>query len=798
MAHTGLLGSKQAVVPDVLASGTHEERVVTTFNIQRLAGLFGLGAAVLALGTSTVAHEIPMPDPADYQGKKIVEIDVPDSEIVQMLLDEGLRSLSCTPVEGPSPWLLDEEGLTLIEGLGLTHRDIVADLPKFTAQQNQERVAIRQQRGLDFYADFRTLDEFNAKLDEFETSYPDLVTPIVIGTSHEGRQIRGVVIRSGEDNGRPAVLFNGCQHAREWISPMTTIYIADTLLSQYAVNPAIAARLQQVEVIVIPVVNPDGYVFTYASGGDRYWRKNRRDNSGSCEGVDLNRNWGSDWNGGQSTSNDPCSDVYVGPASMSEPEVDALAVYCQNHGNIRAQVDFHAFSELILEPRGYTTTPPPDYDELNSLGIDMSQAIQSVYGQNYTAGNPCNILYCASGTLIDWPYDTYGSLSYCIELRPSSGGIGGFAPPPSEIRPCAEENFEAVLVMIDHVLNTMSIDIPGGAPSVVSNADSTTFSVQISNDGEEPIPGTARLHYRSSGGAFTETALDWLGGANYQATLPAFDCGSNPEFFLSVQGNAGGEARLPVAAPTEVFEAIVISDQEIVFDDNGETDLGWTTSGSAVDGPWDLGVPAGGGDRGDPPADADGSGSCWLTDNVDGNSDVDDGQVILTSPILDTSDGGFTLAYWRWFSNVAGGAPNEDVFTVQASDDNGASWITLEVVGPTGQEAAGGWYRVEFQLDDVTGLDPSSTFRVRFIAEDINSGSVVEAGVDGVLLSKSECVDDEDCPGDVAGDDGVVNVEDVLALLAAFGGTDPDFDIDGNGTVDVNDILIVIASWGEC
>ena len=122
--------------------------------------LAGLGAAVLALGSTSVAHEIPMPNPADYEGMKIVEIDVPDSDIVQMLLDEGLRSLSCTPVDGPSPWLLDDEGITLIEGLGLIHRDVVPDLPAFTAQQNQERVAIRQQRGLDFYSDFRTLDEF--------------------------------------------------------------------------------------------------------------------------------------------------------------------------------------------------------------------------------------------------------------------------------------------------------------------------------------------------------------------------------------------------------------------------------------------------------------------------------------------------------------------------------------------------------------------------------------------------------------------------------------------------------------
>ena len=334
-----------------------------------------------------------MPNPHDYVGQRIVEINVPDELTVNQLLDAGIEGLACRPAPGHGPWIVNQEDEKLIQSLGLISRDIVPNLSEFIAKRNAERRAARDAlRGGDFYSDFRVLDEYFVYIDQFLLDHADIATGISLGYSHEGREIRGVVINAGGGD-KPAVLFNGTQHAREWISPPTTMYIADTLADGYGVDPTITALLNKVEVIVIPVVNPDGYEYTYAPSGDRYWRKNRRNNGGSCAGVDLNRNWGSDWNGGQSTSNDPCSDVYVGPASMSEPEVQALANYCTSHGDIKAQIDFHSYSQLILEPRGYTTAPPPDWDELHALGGLMSAAIASVHGEYYVNDNPCNILY---------------------------------------------------------------------------------------------------------------------------------------------------------------------------------------------------------------------------------------------------------------------------------------------------------------------------------------------------------------------------------------------------------------------
>ena len=51
------------------------------------------------------------------------------------------------------------------------------------------------------------------------------------------------------------------------------------------------------------------------------------------------------------------------------------------------------------------------------------------------------------------------------------------------------------------------------------------------------------------------------------------------------------------------------------------------------------------------------------------------------------------------------------------------------------------------------------------------------------------------CVADCTGD-GVVDVSDLLAIIADWGGQG--CDPTGDGVVDVSDILAVIAAWGDC
>ena len=161
---------------------------------------------------------------------------------------------------------------------------------------------------------------------------------------------------------------------------------------------------------------------------------------------------------------------------------------------------------------------------------------------------------------------------------------------------------------------------------------------------------------------------------------------------------------------------------------------------------------------------------------------MDGGHTTLISPVLDASDDNAILQYTRWFSNNNGAAPNADVLIVRVSDDAGATWTTLEEIGPSGPEAGGGWFTVQIDVASITGIQPNNQLRLSFDASDLADGSVVEAGVDGIIITSIDC---EDCTGDLDGN-GVVDVEDILLVIAGFGS---DYTVD--------DILIVLGAFGD-
>jgi len=90
------------------------------------------------------------------------------------------------------------------------------------------------------------------------------------------------------DNGKPDVFFNSYIHAREPIGYEITFDLARTLCNGYGIDPRITNIVNNRQVWIEPVVNPDGVEYNHTTdpNGGGMWRKNRRHNSDGSYGVD--------------------------------------------------------------------------------------------------------------------------------------------------------------------------------------------------------------------------------------------------------------------------------------------------------------------------------------------------------------------------------------------------------------------------------------------------------------------------------------------------------------------------------
>jgi len=293
------------------------------------------------------------------------------------------------------------------------------------------------------------------------TYYP---TPIMtyistIGSSVEGRAMPAVYINY-KDTQKPVFYHQCLIHAREWISGATCQFVFNSLLDDFRAGRTDAVNaLTNYNHFIVPVVNPDGYTYTWTN--DRLWRKNRR--AGSCYGTDVNRNFNDHWGQGGSSTN-PCSDTYMGPSVASEPETKNIqnrwAAVQKADPYIIMGIDWHSYSQLVLRPYGWTNNVSPHEAQQKTIGDGIAAAIKGIHGKTYTSQRSYQ-LYQTTGSTSDYFYGT-GSANnvnggvyaagFTIELRPENEAGGGFQLPPAFIIPTGQESYAGYLSAINYFL----------------------------------------------------------------------------------------------------------------------------------------------------------------------------------------------------------------------------------------------------------------------------------------------------------------------------------------------------------
>ncbi|MFT5222134.1 MAG: hypothetical protein ACI867_000431 [Glaciecola sp.] len=288
---------------------------------------------------------------------------------------------------------------------------------------------------------YRTWADFDADVRQLAADNPDFVRLMELpNQTHEGRTVVGLQIAGNPDaastDGRPSSVLMGLHHAREWPSAELTLMFAYDMIESYNNgDKEVVDTINNVNFLVIPVVNPDGYVRSRetvsdwvvplpgaaaAAGEFAYHRKNMRPHASADgqgligQGVDPNRNYPYKW-GGPGTSTSTGSATYHGPAPASEPEIEnILDLLRTNH--VTTLITNHTYTELVLRPFGDSMRDTPDEEIVRG----HADAMAAINGYASIKGLE---LYATTGTTDDWVYGVTGAPSYTFEIGPT--GVGG-------------------------------------------------------------------------------------------------------------------------------------------------------------------------------------------------------------------------------------------------------------------------------------------------------------------------------------------------------------------------------------
>lgn len=304
---------------------------------------------------------------------------------------------------------------------------------------------------------FHSYSETNTLLTELQNTYPSIAKVVKIGQTVEGREIQALKISDNVsvEESEPNIYIIGCHHAREWISVEIPLLFAQYLSQNYSNNELIKQTINNSQIYIIPIQNPDGLEFSIHTY--RLWRKNRKYNGDLTWGIDTNRNYGYMWGyDDEGSSPDTGSEVYRGSTPFSEPETQAVRDFLLNHPPA-GLLSYHSYGQIILYPWGYSYSSTPDATKMDEMAAEMKRLIYNVNSRNYTYG-PASILYLTNGDTNDWVYGTFKVPTFTIELPPESMTGGGFILPESNIQEIFNENLPALLYYISYFTSNQVFD----------------------------------------------------------------------------------------------------------------------------------------------------------------------------------------------------------------------------------------------------------------------------------------------------------------------------------------------------
>lgn len=270
--------------------------------------------------------------------------------------------------------------------------------------------------------------------------------------------IRALRIGKHRDGSKPGVLIQASDHAREWVPMTITLETAERLVANYQTNDAIKDIVENTDIFLVPVNNPDGANYSFYN-----FASQRRNMTNHCPdsdadpgrrnawGVDLNRNYrvGSGFDGYDGASTSCVSDTFQGPSKLSEPEAKNAIWLVEQNRNIKFMMSVHSNGgQLFWQPGAYIangriTTPRPPlghesfyWQSANRILSQVRATARQTVVTPENVGGSSDVLYSSAGNVREDMYFNYGIFAFGWEVggsvyNPATGNWqgGSFQPP---------------------------------------------------------------------------------------------------------------------------------------------------------------------------------------------------------------------------------------------------------------------------------------------------------------------------------------------------------------------------------
>jgi hypothetical protein len=377
--------------------------MLRAFPVLRHAALGLLALALLAVGVR--AQEV-LPaeiDRCPFTGRFPVEITL-DSPVELSFLEHGRFDIDQVHGLIVTVYVTDAE-LSDLRAAGFH----AVPIP------NQARRAWAEE-GRDGREAYHTYDTLTAELQQIAAAHPDIVQLRTIGASYQGRELWMMKLSDNVtlDEPEPEFKYSAAIHGNEPVGMEMCVYLIRLLVDNYGTDPELTALVNDLEIYICPLHNPDGN-----ANGTRY----------NAQGYDLNRSFP-----------DPYDDPVDDPAGRPI-EVQRM-MYFQYAHNIILGVNFHTGALVVNYPWDslYGQYTPDDEMFLNlSLGYSVLNPPMwnsSEFENGVTIGWDWYVIH---GGMQDWAYNWRNEVHVTIEQSNSSW------PPASQLAQLWENNREAML-----------------------------------------------------------------------------------------------------------------------------------------------------------------------------------------------------------------------------------------------------------------------------------------------------------------------------------------------------------------